>query len=504
MESLYAGLLSPHGTALLGLAFTAAVVWWSVSTFRNWYRLSHVPGPFLASISSLWMVKNAFKGGVAPAVLNLQQFGRLVRVGPNYLLTDDPETLRQIASARSEYYRDEWWSSLSMTPGYSNLATILEIAPHDKTKAKMAAAYAGRDNMDMEKRVDAKIMHLKDVIRQRYVCEGDEVKTVDLARLSYYFTLDVITDLSYSEAFGFLDAEGDLYNYTKALDQLLKITGVISELPALRKIANSALVSFFLRPKFSDKSGLGRLMGIARDIIEKRFESGEVNHGDMLGSFMRHGIQKGPAIAEAPLQLIAGAETSSTVIRSTMGFLMTTPRVYQKLKSHINETIQAGAASSPITVEEAKKLPYLQAVLSEGIRMRPPAPYGHYKVVPPGGDTLNGLFIPEGTAVGHNSFSMMRRKEIFGEDVEIFRPERWLECTDAQRQQMDRTIDIHFGGGRWMCAGKLVAYTELYKIYFELLREFDFQLVNPSKPYREDSFVLWRQRDMHVRVSKAG
>lgn len=100
--------------------------------------------------------------------------------------------------------------------------------------------------------------------------------------------------------------------------------------------------------------------------------------------------------------------------------------------------------------------------------MRPPAPYGHYKVVPPGGDTLNGMFIPEGTAVGHNSFSMMRRQDIFGADVEIFRPERWLECSDAQRQQMDRTIDIHFGGGRWMCAGKIVAYTELNKIYFEV------------------------------------
>lgn len=100
--------------------------------------------------------------------------------------------------------------------------------------------------------------------------------------------------------------------------------------------------------------------------------------------------------------------------------------------------------------------------------MRPPAPYGHYKSVPPGGDTINGLFIPEGTAVGHNSFSMMRRKEVFGADVEVFRPERWLECSDAQRQQMDRTIDIHFGGGRWMCAGKMVAYTELHKIYFEV------------------------------------
>lgn len=75
---------------------------------------------------------------------------------------------------------------------------------------------------------------------------------------------------------------------------------------------------------------------------------------------MRHGIEKGPAIAEAPLQLVAGAETSSTVIRSTMGYLMTSPRIYQKLKEHIQDAIQAGVASSPITVEEAKALPYLQ------------------------------------------------------------------------------------------------------------------------------------------------
>lgn len=75
---------------------------------------------------------------------------------------------------------------------------------------------------------------------------------------------------------------------------------------------------------------------------------------------MRHGIEKGPAIAEAPLQLVAGAETSSTVIRSTMGYLMTSPHVYRRLKEHIQDAIQAGAASSPITVEEAKRLPYLQ------------------------------------------------------------------------------------------------------------------------------------------------
>lgn len=100
--------------------------------------------------------------------------------------------------------------------------------------------------------------------------------------------------------------------------------------------------------------------------------------------------------------------------------------------------------------------------------MRPPAPYGHYKVVPPGGDTLGGIFVPGGTAIGHNSMALMRRKDIFGEDAAFFRPERFLEANETQRLEMDRTIDIHFGTGRWMCAGKSVAYTELYKIYFEV------------------------------------
>lgn len=155
MEMLDVGLSSLRGTTLLGLVFAIAIFWLFVSTFKAWYRLSHVPGPFLASFSSLWIVKQVLKGRIAQGLLGLQEHGRLVRVGPNYLLTDDPETLRQISAARSQYNRDEWWVSLSLTPGSTNLATILEAEPHDKVKAKMAAAYAGRDNMDSKQLLDS-------------------------------------------------------------------------------------------------------------------------------------------------------------------------------------------------------------------------------------------------------------------------------------------------------------------------------------------------------------
>lgn len=259
MELFDIGLLPLRGVTLLGFVVAITVSWFLLSTFKAWYRLSHVPGPLLASVSSLWIVKKVLRGRVAPALVELQKHGRLVRVGPNYLLTDDPETLRQISAARSQYNRDEWWVSLRLNSGSDNLATILEAGPHDKVKAKMAAGYAGRD-MDMERKVEAKIAHLKDIIRQRYLSEGENLNSVDLARVTYYFTLDVITDLSYGEAFGFLDAEGDLYDYTSSLDRLLLITGLFSEIPALRSISNT-FVGAAVKPKLSDRSGLGRLMG---------------------------------------------------------------------------------------------------------------------------------------------------------------------------------------------------------------------------------------------------
>lgn len=101
--------------------------------------------------------------------------------------------------------------------------------------------------------------------------------------------------------------------------------------------------------------------------------------------------------------------------------------------------------------------------------MRPPVTLGVYKVLPPGGDTtLCGVPLPSGTAVGFNAIAMMRRKDIFGQDSHLFRPERFLECNEKAKQEMIRTVELAFGYGRWMCAGKTLAMIELNKIFFEV------------------------------------
>lgn len=66
--------------------------------------------------------------------------------------------------------------------------------------------------------------------------------------------------------------------------------------------------------------------------------------------------------------IIAGGESTASAIRSILVHIMTTPRVYIKLKAEIKAALDDGTVSSPIQMDQALKLPYLQAVIYEGLR----------------------------------------------------------------------------------------------------------------------------------------
>lgn len=124
---------------------------------------------------------------------------------------------------------------------------------------------------------------------------------------------------------------------------------------------------------------------------------------------------------------------------------------------------------SVISDTDAKALPYLQACIKENLRMHPPFAGGLVKEVPKGGDTVNGTFIPEGTNVQVCIWGIQRNK-VYGEkpDVDIYRPERWLDADTEQVKQMEKMLDFIFGYGRISCLGKGVAMIEIGKVLFEV------------------------------------
>jgi cytochrome P450 len=151
-----------------------------------------------------------------------------------------------------------------------------------------------------------------------------------------------------------------------------------------------------------------------------------------------------------------------------MLYIITSPWVYQHLLSEILLGISQNRISQPIRDSEAKTLPYLQACIKEGLRMYPPGAGIIPKEVQKGGDTIAGVYIPEGTKVGYCAWGVYKNKETFGQDADMFRPERWLETSGEELARMNSTWDLIFSPGKWQCLGKSVALMELNKVFVEV------------------------------------
>ena len=187
-------------------------------------------------------------------------------------------------------------------------------------------------------------------------------------------------------------------------------------------------------------------------------------------------------------------------------FIITTPKVYSKLKHELGRAEEEHIVSSPvIQYAETQKLPYLEACVKEGLRMWPPVLGLMSKQVPPCGDYLDGRFVPGGTNVGYCAWGLFRKKDTFGTNAHIFRPERWIEGSEPQLAEMNRTLDLVFGWGKYSCLGKPIAWMEMRKAIAELMRRYDIAVVDPLRPFDSvNRNGLFIQESMMVTIEDSG
>ena len=151
-------------------------------------------------------------------------------------------------------------------------------------------------------------------------------------------------------------------------------------------------------------------------------------------------------------------------MRIALFYIFTNPRVLASLRAELARA----RASSPIPDETARKLPYLQAVLKESLRICPPITGLVLRDVPPNGDTYNDMLIPGGTVIGYSVMGVMRDKKAWGADVDVFRPERFLDGSEDELRERDAMIENVFGYGRYRCLGRNIALIELNKAVTEV------------------------------------
>jgi len=370
----------------------------------------------------------------------------------------------------------------------------------------------------LEPNIDTHIKELVHLIHTKYAAPAASVKpakSMNLAVTIQYLTLDVVSELSLGKPFGDLKADEDVNDYLKASAEGLRI-GNVSWALGTMWLRDIPIIGPAISPSEKDASGFGRMMAETRKIIDERRAKPTDEKSDILASFIRNGVSGDDLFHEVFEQILAGADTTAGAIRATLLFLMSNPRAYRKLQAEIDEAVQEGvapAAPGIISDAEARRLPYLTAVVREGMRIHPPAVNLFSRIAPPEGDavTVEGeeYFIPGGTMIGYSAWSMHKNnKAVYGNDAEAFRPERWILSEDDpdEKERLARMIkvnDLVFGYGRWVCLGKVVALIEVHKALFELLRHFDFAITNPVKPWETyNSLGLWEINNMPVNVTE--
>ncbi|WP_439098545.1 cytochrome P450 [Amycolatopsis vastitatis] len=176
--------------------------------------------------------------------------------------------------------------------------------------------------------------------------------------------------------------------------------------------------------------------------------------------------------------MFAGHHTSSGTAAWTLIELLRHP---DALDGVVAELDRLHADGSAVSFQALREIPRLESAVKEALRLHPPLIL--LLRVSNGDFTVNGHSIKRGDYVGATPAISNRIPEDFP-DPDVFLPARYAE--PRQEDLVNRWTWIPFGAGRHRCVGAAFAMLQLKAIFSVLLRDYTFELAQPSETYRND------------------
>jgi sterol 14-demethylase len=176
--------------------------------------------------------------------------------------------------------------------------------------------------------------------------------------------------------------------------------------------------------------------------------------------------------------MFAGHHTSSGTAAWTMIELLRHPEVMQQVTKELDELYADG---SSVSFQALREIPVLEATLKETLRMHPPLIL--LLRVAKEDIEIGGHLIPEGTLVG----ATPKVSNMIPEDFpspQSFDPGRYID--PRQEDLTNRWTWIPFGAGRHRCVGNAFAMMQMKAIFSVILRDFEFEMSQPSETYEDD------------------
>ncbi|EME86539.1 uncharacterized protein MYCFIDRAFT_60376 [Pseudocercospora fijiensis CIRAD86] len=467
---------------------------------RYFHPLHKIPGPFLASITPLWLVYQCYHRRRPRLDMELHKaYGSIVRISPNEIMFSNPDHFREVYGAGTKFTKSRFYEAPTdpvQEAGWEKLDMLVE---KDIEKLRVQKRFAGpiysiSNALKHEHLIDNNI--LRSLQRFRTLSSS---KSVDIYSEFEILNVDIMSEFTFGKAYGAVEKGSD-DGHMASMDSMWAWWGWIGFLPWLNEIDKiySPWASMIFGGSAEKKFPVFSYAISQITAYETASASGQKVPVPCLLDDLRTLSRTRPEFKDnwgmrlALTDLGAGVDTMSWTLSAFIVGIAQNPSVYQKLKSELDSSGLNSKDATPVPYETAASLPYFQACLHECQRMWPNIAVSIPRDVPAGGIEIDGYFIPEGYTVGMNSKVLGWSGEVFGREPERFRPERWLEADKAQRDSMENK-NLSFGGSARKCPGMHVAWVCMSKVLASLYANFEVKLLNELDGKPGPAGHVWRE-----------
>ncbi|KAJ5162339.1 cytochrome P450 [Penicillium capsulatum] len=452
----------------------AKIIW--IVTWRLWFHpLASIPGPRLAAICGLWEVwQDIGQDGNLPravAELHRKYNTDIIRISPNHVHIDNPEFYFQIFKVNTDFHKDRGFYERMAVP--QSLLTV-DTKTARSLRSKANPILAPRDWGSLADEAQSITKKASDqLLAQSRGGENVEIlftlrciSTDIICNLSFGFIPDFVTRLDEGKKlFNVLDITLEGFWYMIHIPFLMTPAFVLPTW--ILKLVMPAVIHF----REQGGAWVDRALNPASDTTN----SSNPHQSTLMGLLNPFPGKKPDhatrewLIDQANTLVFAGVDTTAVTLVYTFHQILSSPDICRRLQEELRDATPI--IRTCFDWRKVRQLPYLSAVIKEGLRLGASVPGRLPRVVPPQGLQHRDRFIPGGMIVSSNIYSMHHNPSVFP-SPDTFNPDRWLADDSIELEK----YNVAFSKGSRSCIGMNLAYLELYTVLAVFFNRFDLQL----------------------------
>ncbi|KAJ5933487.1 cytochrome P450 monooxygenase [Penicillium verhagenii] len=466
---------------------------------RHVHPLAYFPGPFLWTVSRVPYATAYSRGILHKKIQSFHdQYGDVVRVAPDELSYRNGKAWKDIHGHSRNFPKDMRFYHAS-----NKKAPSVVVAPDDVHRRQKKAILRAFSESALQAHEHLLRPFVNTFIgRLGKISAKKQDEFVDLTEWYNHVMFDFMSLELFGESLGCLQNETN-HAWVDMLFSSIKAWAVLSQAKYFPMFSWVIKAAGLLLYRDIHRNRNAKYVSIASKVPAKReseFESDPSTFSDYMRASKdpKSTLSPEEVLSNHSFVMIAGSETTATLLSGCTFFLLKHPTVYEKLSFQICERFPSAL---DISFSSLAGMEFLRAVIKETLRMYPPAPLGMPRVVPNGGSTVLGRFVPGKTSVAVASWATYHSSSNFVEP-NTFVPERWLDDSKVEgNHDIDCSMQA-FSVGPRACPGKNLAFAEASLILALLLWNFELKLSPDCSNWADQrAFVIWDRKPLLVKLT---